>query len=332
MSINSTNNNYRKLIDSIPNNVQFLFSTEQISSIQRGVIVDDNYIYSSAERNVFDSDGNIWSVFGDLIKYSATGSVIASAGGGSVRKYDSDLNLLHSFTIDTTASYHITIDNSDNIYIGSNRGGTPAYSVRSYSPTASLRWQYDPGESALVIHTNNNYVFVGEGNATSGANPRITVLSLTGSLIKTISVPSNLRFGRNDMISDSDNNIYARTFDNNNGNSVVRKLDFDGNVLWSRTDISSIYGGIFLDGDYVYVSGSANATVNPAVGYSVLKLDKNTGNLIWKIDNRSIVSSTVDFCIFVKDDKIYTAGSNLCSPNVDCSNPKRGPVVVYSQN
>ena len=334
MSINNKNSNYRKLVDSIPNNVQFLFSTEEISTIQRGVIVDNSdYIYSSFEKNIIDSEGDIWTISGDIIKYSPTGSVIdsVSVGPRALRKYDSDLNLLSSLS--TNFNWSISIDDSDNIYVASDREGSPVHSVSSVSPTASVRWEYDTGRDALAIYTNNNYVFVGEGEGTFSINPRITILSLTGSLIKTISVPSNLRFSRNDITSDSDNNIYMRTSDNNNNdNSVVRKLDFDSNVLWTRTDISSIYGGIFLDGDYVYVSGSTNDTVNPAVGYSVLKLDKNTGNLIWVINKRSTVTSTVDFTVYVKGDTIYTAGSNLCSPDLDCSNPKRGPVVIYSQN
>jgi hypothetical protein len=200
----------------------------------------------------------------------------------------------------------ITVDNDENIYVGGVRTLTDFKTTRKLDPNGNELWSADHEASVLSIALDkNNNVYTG-GSTPFQQNITLRKYNINGGEIWNNYYGATIR----GIATDVDNDIYivgsppSQTYANNNDGGIIyeiRKLDSNGNIIWSAS-----HGGILFSiavdiNKNVYVGGVISGVDNK----TTRKLDPN-GNELWSVNHlATVLSIALD-----KNNNVYTGGLN----------------------
>jgi len=278
-----------------------------------GILIWTKYESASFYKIILDSDGNIYA--GGL-----------EGGHFVVVKYDKYGNQL--WIRNDQRSYSLSdmvLDKNGNVIItGESEYISTSYDYKTikYSNAGALLWvrsynglapqpSYDLPYGLAVDNQCNVYVTGASQDAISVFN-NVTIKydSLGNEIwIKRLYPPSN----GHGIAVDEFQNVYVSS--RSNGNNYTRKLDIDGNILWTKTypTTSSFATNrriLILDSaNNVYVT--ANIDSNNYTRYGVIKYDSN-GNQIF-LASYGFISVGVNYVIDMDIDKkgsVYLTGTS----------------------
>jgi len=239
-----------------------------------------------------------------------------------IRKYDGSGNLLWSRTYQGPGNgaddaCSLAVDGSGGIYVG---GGETRYDIgqarnwviRKYDSSGGLGWhvtynnplnEYDEF-AALTTDLSGNVIAVGrerEGPTNDWYDWRIRKYDSLGNLIwsRTFNGAANLQDTPHDVATDANGNVVVVGREAANdmyGTWRMIKYDYDGNLIWSRSDGSPLSGGdyagkVAIDGEMnIVVPGyEIRADMGQGLNWVIRKYD-NAGNLIGAVSHDGIIS------------------------------------------
>jgi len=201
----------------------------------------------------------------------------------------------------------IAVDSSGNLYcIGSATFGTSSFFtiIQKYSPASNLIWnknfyntsgQYSEGIKIIIDNANNIIAGYNLDGAcftkyTSSGDSLWTVkVSNDTSIISIISI--------NNIITDSDNNIYATVIQSNHTGgefpeikTILLKYDQNGNIIWNKSlDINSSRKLIFDNESYLLLITNEDGKIFKfnSSGDSLWCFDLNCLSTDIAIDNKN---------------------------------------------
>lgn len=230
--------------------------------------------------------GEVWTIaqtVNDVVKLDSTGAVVwtqpfqfsnyeshmtIDGDGnsyveiGGVRKYDTNGNVVWTNTAMTgSAITNVTVDGNGNVYATSREDV-----VEKIDSAGNLIWTYNPGQSDLfsVAVDALDYVYIGTRTDTSVK--KLDQSGGTPSIIWSVAMTNFVMA----LAIDSSGNIIAGDF-----SGVVKKIDPDGNVLWTFSGHTNTISDIAVDSEgYIYTGSTDN---------SMKKID-STGTEVWSLN------------------------------------------------
>ncbi len=284
---------------------KFDASGKRLWALQNGTDGDE-----SAAAMVLNDAGDIY------ITGSTSGIFSADSGVGSlyVQKISTDGKIQWTKQyggIDSGSSHAIQLDSQGNIYLGGSTSGQLGNQSFGYadacilklSPEGKILWvcQWGSQEKDLVkglhIDTQGNLYAIGETEGVVGAESYgtndifLSFISPEGKVLKSYQYGSAFSENATSIVVNSKQQIYLSAWTDGDwieksagqGDSVLLKVDSEGQVLWQKQFGTSRWDGIHgiildkNDDDSVIVSGCENYDDCHAF---LIKLDAD-GNMVW---------------------------------------------------
>lgn len=232
------------------------------------------------------------------------------AGDISLTKHDALGTLLWQVVYDNTnaarfeAATWVETDHANNIIVsGTIRSGisspvNAASLLMKFDAAGNLLWRrvfendFDGSSTrkCLVDHDNNIYV-LGLGSGPSGLVTKIKKFSPEGDALWSFFDSAGMGAGQNIKLTPDQHLLVVGRSTTGSLNGYA-KIDLDGNVVWTRTGITSLTAGD-LAGDSLGNSYLINGPYSVGATGGVLTKLGPSGSVIWAVTN-SIVATKVE--------------------------------------
>ena len=242
-------------------------------------------------------NGILVTLNGSLVSFTNNTPIISSGfiyvggeviNGNTVRKYDSDGNLLTSLT-STNRTRGIDTDLLGNLVIvGDYNTTNQAANFIKFDGNGNTVFAIPTLYTLNKVKTDslNDIVIVGGPSNQISAGKTVTTekYSSTGSLLWSVNhgvLVSNVTF-------DSQNNVITAG-NRSSGNFTTRKYNSSGTLLWSRDHGAGVNDVETDSSDNIIAVGARNSVID-GINNTTRKYN-SSGDLLWSVDHGTTVSS-----------------------------------------
>jgi hypothetical protein len=202
-----------------------------------------------------DSQNNLYSVFRNFANFKM-GNIVYPPQTYLVKRNSAD-QILWAVPQNFEYPYHIATDLSNNVYVAYN-------DVKKYDSSGNLVYSANSSGHIAVDSSMNLYIM---SLSLRKHNPN-------GNLLWTY---PNIA-GDSQFTVDASGNSYVHESNGPNG-SILRKINSQGQLLWSLPVWMTSDGGICCYSDHIYIAG-ISGDYQTGVFIEIRKIDIN-GNLTW---------------------------------------------------
>ncbi|AFG37847.1 PQQ-binding-like beta-propeller repeat protein [Spirochaeta africana] len=231
----------------------------------RNITADaDGYVYSSSRdetvRKITPEGQEAWSfdVGGDAMSVAvdSMGNVYTASGfGGVLHKISPSGDLIWIYEDLNTGSFqnHVAVDRDDNLYVGGGNGRV--YRIHPDGPDApedTILWNsyIGSGNTIWTIDVDDMYVYAGQYSTLAGAGGTVSKLDLEQGALEW----TETTFRTQTVFADNLGNVYVAESAGEPTDGILRKIDSDGDTVWTYEYLPSLYSVAVNTDGMIYFS------------------------------------------------------------------------------